>query len=65
MTRWWQAELSSSFKADNRKLELPDMKLLALNGVSKWSYKKKKHKKVAYRKSLKKEPTVKRCLLTY
>ena len=29
-----------------------------------WSYKKKKHKKVkAYRKSVWKEPTVKRCLL--
>ena len=29
-----------------------------------WSYKKKKHKKIkAYRKSVKKEPTVKRCLL--
>ena len=29
-----------------------------------WSYKKKKHKKIkAYRKSLQKEPTVKRCLL--
>ena len=30
-----------------------------------WSYKKKKHKKIkAYRKSLKKEPTVNRCPLT-
>ena len=29
-----------------------------------WSYKKKKHKKIkAYRKSVQKEPTVKRCLL--
>ena len=29
-----------------------------------WSYKKKKHKKIkAYSKSVKKEPTVKRCLL--
>ena len=29
-----------------------------------WSYKKKKHKKItAYRKSVYKEPTVKRCLL--
>ena len=29
-----------------------------------WSYKKKKHKKIiAYRKSVQKEPAVKRCLL--
>ena len=28
-----------------------------------WSYKKKKHKIKAYRKSVQKEPTVKRCLL--
>ena len=29
-----------------------------------WSYKKKKHKNItAYRKSVQKEPTVKRCLL--
>ena len=29
-----------------------------------WSYKKKKYKKIkAYRKSIQKEPTVKRCLL--
>ena len=29
-----------------------------------WTYKKKKHKKItAYKKSVRKEPTVKRCLL--
>ena len=35
-----------------------------LNSHKAWNYKKKKHKKIrAYRKSVWKEPTVKRCLL--